>query len=174
MKQTLKLKKPTLCLVVKAPKKSAAQVEAVAKRLANRVLNEEQHARRLSQILKIQPVLDAYFAKPVFQDTVVVDGVECFCPLFIGIRKTTFTWLRTQPETFDCSNILLTDLINLVLEPHVLKRQYVAGLLKFNERFDLDGNPMGEVLPNHKIHAQKMIQVDELDQSADQESPLAG
>lgn len=174
MKQTLKLKKPVLLPVVKASRKPVAQSEAAAKRLANRLLNEEKYAIRLNQILKIQPVLDAHFAKPVFQDTVFFDDVECFRPLFIGIRETTFAWLRTQPEASDCSNTLLINLISSVLEPHALDPQYLAGLVKFNQRFDLDGNPIGEVLLEHKTHAQKMIQAHELDQPADQDSPPAG
>lgn len=159
MKQTLKLKKSVVAPVVKAPRKPVAQVEAAAKRLANQLLNEEQHARRLAQIAKVQPLVDSYFSdKATFHETVFVDGVECFRPLFVAIRKTLFSWLRAQPETLGCSNILLTDLINLKLEPHVSKPQYLAGVLKFQERFDLDGNVSGEVSVKQKVQAEKSIQ----------------
>lgn len=157
MKQTLKLKKPVAIPVVKAPRKPVAQVEAAALRLANRLLNEEQHARRLAQIAKVQPFVDSYFSdKAILRETVFVDGVECFRPLVVGIGKTVFSWLRAQPETLGCSNILLNDLIELVLKPHVSKPQYLAGLLKFQERFDFDGNVAGEVLAKHKTRAEKL------------------
>lgn len=159
MKSTLKLKKLVVVPVVKAPRKPVAQVEAAAKRLANQLMNEEQHARRLAQIAKVQPLVDSYFSdKAILRETVFVDGVECFRPLVVGVGKTVFAWLRAQPETLDCSNILLNDLIELVLKPHVSKPQYLAGILKFQERFDLAGNVAGEVLGKHKFHAEKVSQ----------------
>ena len=157
VKTKAKVKAKVPVSVVKAPrKKPVAQVDAAAKRLANQLINEEQHARRLAQVAKVQPLVDSYFSdKVILRETVVVDGVECLRPLVVGIGKIVLAWLRTQPETLGCSNILLNDLIGLVLKPHVLKPQYLAGILKFNERFDFSGNVVGEVSTKHKKHAEK-------------------
>lgn len=91
----------------------------------------------------------------MFRETVLVDGVECFRPLAIGVHKTILAWLRQQPETLGCSNTLLIDLIKAALGPHVAKLPYLAGLLKFQDRFDLDGNAVGVVEDKHRARAEK-------------------
>ena len=57
----------------------------------------------------------------------------------------------------DASNTLLIDLIKAALEPHVAKPPYLAGLLKFQDRFDLDGNAAGVVEDKHRARAEKAL-----------------
>ena len=84
--------------------KPPSRAEIHARRLANQRMNEEQHARRLVQVAKVQPLVDAYFSdKSILSETVLLDGVECFRPLAIGIHNTVLDWLRAQPETVGCS-----------------------------------------------------------------------
>ena len=145
----------------KAAKQSPNEAQAAKedRAAANRLLNQEQHARRLAQWDQLKPLVDAYVADhPLFNQTVWVEGVECFKPLAIGIHQMILTWLREQPEALDCSNSLLTDLIKAALEPHVIKPAYLAGLLKFQDRFDLDGNPKGAVKDKHRARAEKAFQ----------------
>lgn len=145
----------------KAAKQSpkAAQEAKEARAAANRLLNEEQHARRLAQWDQLKPLVDAYCSdQSLLRETVLVDGVKCFRPLAVGVHKTILAWLREQPQTLGCSNILLTDLIKAALAPHVAKPPYLAGLLKFQDRFDLDGNPAGVVEDKHRARAEKAWQ----------------
>ena len=140
--------------VKQSPKE--AQEAKEARTAANRLLNQEQHARRLAQWDQFKPLVEAYVADhPMFNQTVWVEGVECFRPLAIGVHKTILAWLREQPEALGCSNTLLIDLIKTTLEPHVAKPHYLAGLLKFQHRFDLDGNAAGVVEDKHKARAEK-------------------
>ena len=126
--------------VSKAAKPSAQAVKA-ARAEANRLLNEEQQARRAAQLLTMAPIVQAYLNdQPVMRDT-VVDGVECLRPLVIGVHKTFLAQLLSLPEAQGCSNTVITDLIKAVMEAHVRKSQYMHGLLKFPHRFDLEGNP---------------------------------
>ena len=137
----------------------AAKEAKEARAAANRLLNEEQHARRLAQWDQVKPLVDAYCSdQPLLRETVLVDGVECFRPLAVGVHKTILAWLREQPQTLGCSNILLTDLIKAALAPHVAKPPYLAGLLKFQDRFDLDGHVAGVVEDKHRARAQKAWQ----------------
>lgn len=139
--------------------KPSSQEAKQARLAANRLVNEELRARRRAGAERLQPLVDAYVAgHPLFNQTVWVDGVECFKPLAIGIHQMILTWLREQPEALDCSNSLLTDLIKAALEPHVIKPAYLAGLLKFQDRFDLDGNPKGAVKDKHRTRAEKALQ----------------
>lgn len=123
-------------------------------RLENIRINAEEVVRRKVQIEKAKPLMDAYFEKnPVFRESVLIDGVECLRPLMIGTRKSLFTLFKSNPELQDCTNTVLTDLISDALESHVAKPQYVAGLVKFNERFDLEGNPVEAIAEKHKAGA---------------------
>lgn len=141
------------------PAKPSPQEAKQARLAANRLVNEELRARRRAGAERLQPLVDAYVAgHPLFNQTVWVEGVECFKPLAIGIHQMILTWLREQPEALDCSNSLLTDLIKAALEPHVIKPAYLAGLLKFQDRFDLDGNPKGAVKDKHRARAEKALQ----------------
>lgn len=134
--------------------KPPSQAEIQARRLANKLIDEEQQARRIAQAAKVQPLVASYFSgKSMLTETVFLDGVECFRPLAIGIHKTVLAWLRSQPETVGCSKTLLKDLVEAVLEPHVSKPQYRAGLSRFRERFDLDGNIAGIVV-NRKANCE--------------------
>ena len=145
--------------VPKKPK-PPSRAEIQARRLANQRMNEEQHARRLVQVAKVQPLVDAYFSdKSILSETVLLDGVECFRPLAIGIHKTVLQWLRAQPETVGCPQTLLNDLLEAVLKPHVSSPQYRAGLLKFQERFDLHGNVAGIVSEKQKAKLQKSLEL---------------
>ena len=125
----------------KAAKPSAKELKE-AKTEANRLLNEEQQARRAAQLLTMAPIVQAYLNdQPLMRDTVVVDGVECLRPLAIGVHKTFLAQLLSLPEAQGCSNTVINDLIKAVMEAHVRKLQYMHGLLKFPHRFDLEGNP---------------------------------
>ena len=140
------------------PAKPSSQEAKQARLAANRLVNEELRARRRAGAERLQPLVDAYVAEhPLFHQTVWVEGVECLKPLAIGVHKAILTWLREQPEALDCSNTLLLDLIKAALEPHVIKPPYLAGLLKFQHRFDLDGNATGVVEDKHRARAQKML-----------------
>lgn len=140
------------------PAKPSPQEAKQARLAANRLVNEELRSRRRAGAERLQPLVDAYVAEhPLFHQTVWVEGVECLKPLAIGVHKAILTWLREQPEALDCSKTLLLDLIKAALEPHVIKPEYLAGLLKFQDRFDLDGNPNGVVKDKHRARAQKML-----------------
>ncbi len=140
------------------PAKLSPQEAKQARLAANRLVNEELRARRRAGAERLQPLVAAYVADhPLFNQTVWVEGVECSKPLAIGIHKAILTWLRQQPEALGCSSSLLIDLIRSALESHVIKPSYLAGLLKFQDRFDLDGNPSGVVKDKHKARAQKML-----------------
>lgn len=133
------------------------QTPKEARAAANRLLNEAQHARRLAHWDKVKPMVDAYFGnKAIFLETIKIDGEECLRPLEVGVHKTIFSWLRERPETLGCSNILLTDLIKSVLVPHVSSPQYIIGLLKSKDRFDLDGKVAGVVSEKQKARAEKV------------------
>ncbi len=142
--------------VKKAPKQSKSAAEKERRRLENMELSSLAAAKRRADIARVDPVLTAYFnSKPMLSVTLWVDGVECFRPLAVGTRHAVIAWLRTQPETVDCSATVLNDLIALTLKPHVEAPQYLAGVLKFNERFDLDGQVCGVVSAKHKANATK-------------------
>lgn len=141
------------------PVKLSPQEAKQARLAANRLVNEELRARRRAGAERLQPLVDAYVAShPMFNQTVWVEGVECLKPLAIGIHKAILTWLRQQPEALGCSSSLLIDLIRSALESHVIKPSYLAGLMKFQDRFDLDGNPNGIVKDKHRARAKKMLQ----------------
>ena len=150
--QTVKAVKPEPVKKSVKPPKPVQQKEL--KRLENIRLNAEETARRKAQLEKAKPLVDAYFSdRTVFRDTVLIDGVECLRPLVIGARKTMFAFFKSHPDLQDCTNTVLNDLISEVLEAHVAKPQYIAGLVKFNERFDLDGNPVDAISEKHKATA---------------------
>lgn len=176
MRPTLTLKKPAPAPVATVtpdakpdvpvepakPAKAAKQYPKEAKEAqaaANRLLNEEQQARRRAQIEKVRPLVKSYLSdQAIFRDTVLVDGTECLRPLALGIHKTIFSRLRDQLGTLDCTSTVLTELIKAAMKAHVSRRKYIAGLLKFQERFDLDGNAVGPVVDKHKDRAQKTLQ----------------
>lgn len=127
--------------VSKAAKPSAKALKE-ARTEANRLLGQEQYARRAAYLSKMEPIVQAHLNdQPLMRDTVVVDGVECLRPLAIGVHKTFLAQLRSLPEAQGCSNTVINDLIKAVMEAHVRKLQYMHGLLKFPHRFDLEGNP---------------------------------
>jgi hypothetical protein len=141
------------------PAKPSSQEAKQAQVAANRLVNEELRARRRAGAERIKPMVDAYVADhPMFNQTVWVEGVECLRPLAIGVHKTILAWLREQPEALGCSNTLLIDLIKAALEPHVIKPPYLAGLLKFQHRFDLDGNATGVVEDKHRARVERALQ----------------
>ena len=155
---TIKIVNPVKTVKAEPVKKSVKPPKPVPqkelKRLENIRLNAEETARRKMQIEKTKPLIDAYFAdKNVFRDTVLIDGVECFRPLMIGARKTIYAFFKAHPDLQDCTNTVLNDLISEVLEAHVAKPEYIAGLVKFNERFDLDGNRVDAISEKHKATA---------------------
>lgn len=129
----------------KAAKPSAKELKE-ARAAANRLLGQEQYARRAAYLLKMGPIVQAYLNdQPLMRDTMVVDGVECLRPLVIGVHKTFLAQLLSLPEAQGCSNTVINDLIKAVMEAHVRKLQYMHGLLKFPHRFDLEGNPAGVI-----------------------------
>ncbi len=144
-------------LVKKAPNPSQPAAEKERRRLENIQFSAQSAANKQAAVQKVAPLLNAYLAgKPILSMTVVVDGVECFRPLAVGVRHTLIAWLRTQPESaVDCSATVLNELISLALKPHVDAPKYLAGVLKFDERFDLDGEVCGVVSAKQKANATK-------------------
>lgn len=114
--------------------------------------------RNIAFAEKIKPILKEYFAKSaIFSDTVIVDGIKCFRPLRIGVAKSTYAFLHEQPDTDGCSKDFLLKLISLVVGKHVSSPKYLNGILKFQDRYDLDGNTNGLVIEKHKKRAVKML-----------------
>lgn len=128
--------------------------EKEQRKLDNTKINAEKSAHKEVQFKKTQPLVHAYFSrKLIFQESVLIDGIECFRPLMIGASKIVFQHLRAQIE--DCSNVLLRNLMKESFISHCEKPKYIYGLLKFNERFDLDGNAVGKISEKEKIMAIK-------------------
>lgn len=136
------------------PAKAAKQIRAAA----NRQLDEEWRAQRQRLSQTLPPVIQAFLAQqPVLRDTVVVDGVTCFKPLALRIHKQLLPLLRACPETEGCSVQLLTELFKAAMNEHTHSASYLNGMLKFDTRFDLDGNPAGPLSEAHKRHAAKRL-----------------
>lgn len=145
-----KAKKPT-------PEERKAAKDA--KTEANRRLNEEQRARRAAQGRKLRPFVKSHiYSHAVMSDTVQVDDVECLRPLALGVHKIFFAQVRAMPESEGCSNLLITDAIKSVMYAHVAKPQYLSGMLKFEHRFTLEGNPAEPIDENQRARAQEMQQ----------------
>lgn len=147
----------------KAAKPSFKEVQAAkeakeARAAANRLLAQERAASRRAGTERVKPLLDAYWAdQAILHDTVLIDGVECLKPLAVGTHKTILAWLRAQPQAEGCSNTLLYDLVKDLLEPHVAKPHYLAGLLHCPDRFHLDGSVARPVAEPHKARARKVL-----------------
>ncbi len=138
----------------KAAKPTAKQIRAAA----NRQLDEEWRAQRQRLSQTLPPVIQAFLAQqPVLRDTVVVDGMTCFKPLALRIHKQLLPLLRACPETEGCSVQLLTELFKAAMNEHTHSVIYLNGMLKFDTRFDLDGNPAGPLSEAHKRHAAKRL-----------------
>lgn len=115
-------------------------------------------ARRREQMATVVPLLEAYLAsKAAWTVLVVLEGEGYFRPLCIGLNKVLLAWLRAQPQALGCSSTVLSDAVAGAVKSHVNQPQYSAGILKFNERFDLDGNPAGVVSPKEKAHAARKL-----------------
>ncbi len=138
----------------KAAKPTAKQIQAAANEQANR----QQRARRQRLSQTLPPFIQGFLAEqPVLRDTVVVDGVTCLRPLALRIHKQLLPLLRACPETEGCSNLLLAQLFKAAMDTHTHSASYLNGLLKFDTRFDLDGNPAGPLSDAHKQHAAKRL-----------------
>lgn len=145
-----KAKKPT-------PEERKAAKDAQTE--ANRRLNEEQRARRAAQGRKLRPFVKSHiYSHAVMRDTVQVDDVECLRPLALGVHKIFFAQVRAMPESEGCSNLLITDAIKSVMYAHVAKPQYLNGMLKFEHRFTLEGNPAEPIDEGQRTRAQEMQQ----------------
>ena len=145
----------------KAKKPTSEELKAAkdAKTEANRRLNEEQQARRAAQGRKLRPFVKSYiYSHAVMSDTVQVDDVECLRPLALGVHKIFFAQVRAMPESEGCSNLLIADAIKSVMYAHVAKPQYLSGMLKFEHRFTLEGNPAEPIDENQRARAQEMQQ----------------
>lgn len=145
-----KAKKPT-------PEERKAAKDAQTE--ANRRLNEEQRARRAAQGRKLRPFVKSHiYSYAVMSDTVQVDDVECLRPLALGVHKIFFAQVRAMPESEGCSNLLIADAIKSVMYAHVAKPQYLNGMLKFEHRFTLEGNPAEPIDEGQRTRAQEMQQ----------------
>ncbi|MFW9621942.1 MAG: ProQ/FINO family protein, partial [Macromonas sp.] len=145
----------------KAKKPTPEELKAAkdAKTEANRRLNEEQQARRAAQGRKLRPFVKSHiYSHAVMRDTVQLDDVECLRPLALGVHKIFLAQLRTMPEAEGCSNLLITDAIKSVMHAHVAKPQYLSGMLKFEHRFTLEGNPAEPIDEGQRARAQEMQQ----------------
>ena len=160
---TLQLKKgpdaapPAVAAPVGTPPRPARpDAQKERRRLDNIALSAQASARKRADLEKVAPLLTAYLAGlPALTRTVEVDGAACLRPLAVGVRHAVAAWLRAQPQTAGCSATTLNELISLALKAHVGKPAYLAGILSFNERFDLDGQKCGAVTDKHKAHATK-------------------
>ena len=125
---------------IKASKQSEKFIKE-ARAEANRLLGQEQYARRAANLLKMKPIVQEYLnSQPLMREIVKIDDVECLRPLAIGVHKTFLAHLRGLPEAQDCSSTVINELMKGVIEKHVAKLQYKNGLLKFSNRFNLDGS----------------------------------
>lgn len=143
--------------VKKLPKQLPKDVKAarLAQTEANRILGEEQHKQKLAHLAKVKPFFDEFISsKAIFNETIIVDDVECFRPLMIGVRKVILDFIKSQPDFQDCTNTTINNLIEKKFKYHTERPRYINGLLKFNERFDLNGNPVGVISEKHKAKAQ--------------------
>jgi hypothetical protein len=140
--------KPQPVKAAKAKKPSPQELKAAkeAKAAANRRLGEEQHAHRLAQGRKLRPFVKAYlYSHAVLRDTVQVDDVPCLRPLAVGVHRTLLAHLRAMPETQDCSNHLLYDLVSSLMHKHISRQEYLDGMLRLDHRVDLEGNAAGPI-----------------------------
>lgn len=145
----------------KAKKPTPEELKAAkdAKTEANRRLNEEQQARRAAQGRKLRPFVKSHiYSHAVMRDTVQLDDVECLRPLALGVHKVFFAQVRAMPESEGCSNLLITDAIKSVMHAHVARPQYLSGMLKFEHRFTLEGNPAEPIDEGQRARAQEMQQ----------------
>ena len=106
----------------------------------------------------VQAVLTSYLGGlAVFNQLVLVDGVECLRPLAIGADKEVLAWVFKQPEIEGCSKKTLRQLVNKNLKAHVSKEKYHIGVLKFDVRFGFSSQAKGDVLYAHKTYAAKRV-----------------
>jgi len=140
----------------KPKKKPTQQAVKALKKQENILQAAEFAARKKQEIETLQPLVAAYFvAKPIMAETVEIDGVTCLKPLAVGTGKAIFATLKVRPEFADCTNSTLNQLIAGVLHPHTSRPDYLAGVLAFDHRHTIDGEPTGEVTPKHKANATK-------------------
>lgn len=138
------------------PARTALEKEQL--RLENIRLGQQAAERRRAAMARVAPLASAYLrGKPALMTPVVLEGESCWRPLCIGIDKSILAWLRAQPEALDCSTTVLKDAIELVLAPHVAQPQYLAGIVKLDERVDLEGRAVGLVSAKEKAHAAKKL-----------------
>ncbi len=141
------------------PAKTKQMEEKEKRRLENTKRNSEIAAKKREHLAKFKPLIDDYLSsKLILQETVLIDDVECFRPLMIGIHKQVFSFFRNKPELIDCSNRTIAEIISLFLSKHTETPQYIAGMLKFNNRFDFDKNPVGTMSDEHKAKAEKALE----------------
>lgn len=139
--------------------KNKQMKEKEKRRLENIRLASEASARNREQFAKARPIIKTYLSsKLIFQETVFIDDVECFRPLMIGIHKQVFNLFRADPELADCTNTVISKIINVFIIRHIKKPQYIAGMLKFDNRFDFDINPVEVISDEHKTRAVEMMQ----------------
>ena len=154
---------PDVPKVTKEPKpiesrKSSQQDTKKIQSQLNANKNEEVRLRNRAYVEKINPIVITYFAKStIFSDTVIVDDVECLRPLRIGVAKSVYATLREHPDVKGCSKTLLEKMITGILKKHVSSTKYLNGILKFQDRYDLDGNTNGLIIEKHKKRAEKML-----------------
>lgn len=125
----------------------------------NSLRNSELKAQKDVWEQKLKPLIEEYVKNlPIICDAVLMDGIEYFRPLALGIHKTILSKLREVYDTEGCSNTLIFQLLEPVLKEHVATSKYLQGVLIFTNRFDLDGNNSGEISEKHKVKAKKALQ----------------
>ncbi len=149
--------------VPKAKKPTPEELKAAkdAKTEANRRINEEQQARRIAKVRKLRSFVKRYiYSHAVMSDTVQVDDVECLRPLALGVHKIFLAQLCAMPEAEadGYSSQLINGAIKSVMHIHVAKPKYLKGLLKFEHRFTLEGNPAEPIDESHRARAREMQQ----------------
>ena len=155
---------PVVNVAKRKPSESKAPTPQDVKKeqsLLNFKTNEENRLQKLACVEKLKPIVKAYFEdSAIFSETVVVDEVECLRPLSIGVGYTSLKYLREQPDVIGCSTTVLRTLISLLLRTHVTNRKYLNGTVKFNNRFELNGNLAGEICMDHKKRAERLLQLE--------------
>lgn len=149
-------------VTAKESKKKAKPEKLTPKQIKaeeNRLRNSELKAQRDVLEKKLKPFIEDYVKNlPVIRDTVLIDGIEYFRPLSLGIHKKILSKVRETHDTEGCSNTLIFQLLEPVLKNHVTTSQYLQGLLIFSHRFDLDTNESGEISEKHKVKTKKALQ----------------
>lgn len=140
--------------------KALKEDEEKAARIAKE--NEEIRARKQhkTRVMKeLTPFVREHIQNyPVFSgEAVVVDGVECCKPLATRIHKKIIENLQAFPEMADVPASWILPMVRWFLTPYTAQLQYQQGLAHIPHRYDLQGNPVGEVTQEDREAARARV-----------------